>query len=190
MKKKVICTAVKITFQLHCSKPIRIEYFFHVYYYYYYCLISCVCSPYFKSVITKIIADSFQVPNKVLIANAMHHFNDPKTFVDKIIDFLPNGGVFIHAERTNACSSLPFARVHLQAMHELPTANDMIILHLKQRNDVVVETLEEPISYEVKKERWYSMIRGRFFSRFEKDTDEELEMCIEELEKERFGGLR
>ena len=32
MKKKVICTAVQITFQLHCSKPIRIEYFFHVYY--------------------------------------------------------------------------------------------------------------------------------------------------------------
>jgi len=125
-----------------------------------------------------------------MIVGAIHHFSDQNGCLDNIIDFLPKGGMCIVVERPKYKWPLPFARVHIQDLRATPTAHVIIIPHLEKRKDVVVEKFDEFFSYEMKKERWYNMIRGRFMSNFEKYTDDELEKSIEELEKERFGGLK
>jgi hypothetical protein len=126
----------------------------------------------------------------VLICGAAHHFDNVTKCLGETIDNLPKNGVCLLVSPPYAEMSVPFTRLHLQRIAESPDVLDVVVPYAKDRNDVITEVTNEEHTFEIPKSRWYNMIRGHFWSCFNRYTDEEIEESIKELDNERFPGVK
>ncbi|XP_031572076.1 uncharacterized protein LOC116306166 [Actinia tenebrosa] len=135
--------------------------------------------------------ESKMIPfNKILSVMSIHHFSDKLKSLDQIITCLPPNGVLLVLKPPCSGLDLPFSKFHLQYNRQLPEMFDYIIPYLKNRDDAFTEVSNEVSTFQIAKSRWYSMIRGRFWSFLHRFSDDEIEESIQELEDERFSGVK
>ena len=118
----------------------------------------------------------------VLMIGCIHHFQDINFVFSKLSECMPENGVIFIVQQP-AETTLPLFKAAKQAFTDISKRLEPIckVLKAKGFRCRVVTGVE---SVQLKKEFWYSAIRNKVVSGFERFSDEDLEQGIKELEEE------
>ena len=130
-----------------------------------------------------LVSGKTQFPLKVvLMIGCIHHFQDINLVFSKLSECMPENGVCFIVQQPPE-TTLPLFRAAKQAFADTSKRLEPIseVLQTKGFQCKIVRGVE---SVQLKKGFWYSAIRNRVVSGFERLSDEELEQGIKELEEE------
>ena len=127
--------------------------------------------------------------DRVLFKGCIHHLLEPLSAFKNIERSLrPNGLCLIVSMRSISCYKRFAEAVGMDADYLPPEEVHAMCKMLKEANfDVSTSLVELP--FNLKKAKFYNMLRGRFLSRLYSLTDEQIEKGIDVLEQGEFGRI-
>ena len=122
--------------------------------------------------------------NKVIMASVVHHFSDPELVFDALAKILPTGGKCIIITRESN-TTLPFFMSAMKAFAESCQGVKNTVGMLNAAG-LEVNVIPEVLQLQMKKSKWYFMLRERFMSHLKALTHSEVEAGIKELDEGYF----
>lgn len=119
----------------------------------------------------------------------VHHFKDPCSCLDIIIDVLPKNGAVLFSQRASHKFPFPLTGEHYSWLQKTPCLLDKLLELLKSRKDVKLteEVIDE--TFRISKQSYCNWTRNGFCSYFSNYTKQQLEDYVEQLKKEHFNGM-
>lgn len=127
--------------------------------------------------------------DRVLLKGCIHHLLEPlSAFKNMERSLRPNGLCLIVFMRSISCYKRFSEAIGIDAEYLPPQEVHAICKMLEEANfDVSTSLVELP--FNLKKAKFYNMLRGRFMSSFYSLTDEQIEKGIDVLEQGEFGRI-
>lgn len=117
---------------------------------------------------------------KFLAKGSIHHFENHRALYQDIYKCLPIGGKFLIITSADNCRSYPFFKKVDEWLAQQSSTLESLFKETHETS-FKVSTSEKTYQAVITKQKWFTMLRGRFISSLSQFSDEEIEEGIKEL---------